>query len=401
MPKKSSRKTTKSPKRLASRKTTKIPKRLASRKTTKIPKRLVSRKTTKSPKRLSSRKTVKSPKRLASRKTTKSPKRLASRKSPKRLDSRKTTKSPKRLDSRKTTKSPKRLASKEPEINLDEMKKRNFEVWFRYHLKNMENLDWIDNSDYALSFYKTDVGAYILNNYLRNIQITPPKDSVYINIHNIFLSGGAYNVIKYIDESMNNNQKGVQVFRGIRNDKNFNLRTGGSYIEESYSSVTTNFCVANKFINKKCCILSLRIPDNILSYDFKNSDQQFHSNEDEILIEKNIVYHIGNPSIINDVCFYPCVITRKENIDPKYIDLELKKQNDFLIDFKKEYKRLKSGTAEEILENLEKNRLYKFLPLLPNFDGDYNRLCLDNTMKEQVYELVKKKYGNKNDLDLV
>lgn len=320
------------------------------------------------------------------------PKKTSQRRSKNRRSVRK-TKKPKSKRSVRNKVSLPLVYSKKPEINWDEIKNTNFELWLRYNLKNAQNLNWVDNNNYALAFYKTDVGYWTLNNYLRNIQTKPPQDPIYINIYDIVISGGASHIITFIDESMNNKQTGLQVFRGIRRDKKFNIEPGSSYLEPSYSSTTTNFCIAKGFINNNCCILSFRMPDNILSYDFKNNPQNFHSQEDEILIQRNIVYHIGNPHIINDVYFYPCVITHTQNIDPKYIQSDLKKQSDFLVNFKQEYKRLKSGTAQEILENLEKNRKYTFAPLLPNFDGDYNALCLDNTMKEQVYELAKKKYG--------
>jgi hypothetical protein len=284
------------------------------------------------------------------------------------------------------------LPLEQPEINWEEMKNTNFEMWFRYNLQNEKNLEWIDKNNYAFTFYKTDVGYWILNNYLRNIEVKPPLDMpTYINIYKIVQSGGASNIIKFIDESMDNKQTGMQVFRGIKRDKNFDIEPGNSYIERSYSSTTSNFCIAKSFINSNCCILSFRIPDNILSYDFKNNPQDFYSQEEEILIERNIVYHIGNPLIINDVYFYPCVISHI-NSNENLVKSELENQYNYLKYFKQEYKRLKSGTAQEILENLEKNRKYTFAPLLPNFDGDYNSLCLDNTMKSQVYELAKKKY---------
>jgi len=77
---KTSRKTSRKPRRKASRKTSRKPRRKASRKTSKKPRRKASRKTSKKPRRKASRKTSRKPRRKTSRKTSKKPRRKASRK---------------------------------------------------------------------------------------------------------------------------------------------------------------------------------------------------------------------------------------------------------------------------------------------------------------------------------
>jgi len=111
---------------------------------------------------------------------------------------------------------------------------------------------------------------------------------------------------------MNNKQKGMQVFRGIKPSETFKIEPLKSYEECGYSSVSQNFCSASQFSNRKnCCVLSFEIPKDILSYDYKNNPYQFLSEEEEILVQRNILYHVGEPVIVNEMLFYPCIITKK------------------------------------------------------------------------------------------
>ena len=232
---------------------------------------------------------------------------------------------------------------------------------------------WINNSNIALAVYQTDIGYKALNTYLRK---------------NPFSSSD--HIVNLIDKGMNNKQKGIQVFRGIRQSDNFRIAPFTSYGEYGYSSVSPNFCSAVKFSRGDCCVLSFEISKDILSYDYKDNPYKFFSNEQEILVQRNIVYHIGEPVIINQTMFYPCVVIKMENTSKlkKLID----KQSEFLRNFSVDYNKIKSGSAEEILENLEKNRPYQFLPLLPNLESSYDNLCLDKKMYAEVEKLAKEKY---------
>ena len=90
--------------------------------------------------------------------------------------------------------------------------------------------------------------------------------------------------------------------------------------------------------------------------------------------------------------FYPCVVTKMDNSDKlkKLID----KQTKFITKFRDiDYNKTKSGSAEEILDNLEKNNPYPYSPLLVNLDLFYNNLCLDKKMYKEVEKLAKDKYG--------
>jgi hypothetical protein len=246
---------------------------------------------------------------------------------------------------------------------------------FMKQLRSGGDMKWINTINIALAVYQTDIGFYAINNYLRK---------------NPF---GSNHIIKLIDKGMNNKQKGIQVFRGVRPSENFKIEPLKSYGEYGYSSVSPNFCSAVKFSNREnCCVLSFEITNDILSYDYKNSLYAFHSDEEEILIQRNIVYHIGEPVIINEMLFYPCVVTKMDNSDKlkKLIDKQTKSITKFRdID----YNKTKSGSAEEILDNLEKNNPYPYSPLLVNLDLYYNNLCLDKKMYKEVEKLAKDKYG--------
>ena len=247
---------------------------------------------------------------------------------------------------------------------------------FMKQLRTGGDMKWINTSNIALTVYKTDIGFYNINNYLRK---------------NPFVSD---HVIDLIDKGMNNKQKGVQVFRGIRPTETFKIEPLKSYKEYGYSSVSRNFCSAFHFSNgKNCCVLSFEIPKDILSYDYKNNPYQFLSEEEEILVQRNIVYHIGEPVIVNEMLFYPCVITNmKETGKLKKL---MDKQSEFIKNFRVNYNKTKSGSAQEILENLEKNRSTPFLPLLTNLEYFYHELCLDKKMYNQVKKLAKEKYEKK------
>lgn len=273
----------------------------------------------------------------------------------------------------------KKVLKKFPQyIKFEKDKSYAFEYWFRYMLREHPDLNWIDNKNYALLFYQTDNGYRLINKALREFN----KENR-IN-----------RIVSIIDKSLNKEQSGSQVFRGIIQSSEFKFSPYSTYREYGYSSTSLNFCSAIKFLyEKSCCVLSFKITNDILSYNYDNSPYGFFSEEKEILVQRNINYFLGHPLIINDIVFYPCVVSKiGKKVSKEEIKKLMNEQMEFLINFRDKQN---IETPEEILKNLEENRLYKFLPLLVNFDFDYDWLCLNKKMKDKVYELAKKKYGSK------
>lgn len=288
----------------------------------------------------------------------------------------------------------KQLNNKEINQPLKSLKSTAFINWWQHILTTTPNLLWINTPYLALIFYKTDAGYILINNTLRGRELDKYFIDIYKNTISCF-NMDKIRIINLIDKGLNDKQKGMQVFRGIRKEQNkgFNIDNNTSYKELGYSSTSTDFCVSRKFIGE-CCILSFEIPSNLLSVDYKDITRSFLDDEKEILLERNIIYYIGNSMTINSVVFYPCVLTKiGEELDQNSLLFRMKKQEDYLNYFKDiEFLKSKSGTPEEILTILENNSPYKHGNFIFNFDVNYSSLCLDEKMKPLVYELALKKY---------
>lgn len=298
------------------------------------------------------------------------------------------------------------------EVKILTKKLNDAQIVNHYSLKKLPHLDWITNKNLALSFYKTDLGYLVINNYLRQIKIEQFLENImkkdedekyeenkeYVKTLNT-LSDKVDKVIHLIDKSMNKKQSGTQVFRGLKQIPIFSpIDSGKIYKEMSYSSTSLDFCQSWKFMDQKskCCVLSFKIPDNIKSIDYKDiGEGKDESGEDEILIQRYITYHIGESIIIGGVKFYSCVITPSKE-DIKDVKYDLEKQLDYLRFFKSEYERIRGRNLEEIMEYYDKNKpnyLSRYVSIV-NFDHYYRDLCLDNDFKDKVLSLLKVKYQN-------
>ena len=92
------------------------------------------------------------------------------------------------------------------EKGLEQLKKNFFSRWFSYQMDKDRSLEWINDSDAALFFYKTDYGYRLINAVLRG------SKPVNIPVSNITIK----QIIKLIDDKLNKKQQGKQVFRGVR-----------------------------------------------------------------------------------------------------------------------------------------------------------------------------------------
>jgi hypothetical protein len=261
------------------------------------------------------------------------------------------------------------------------LKKMDYNSWFYYKMKQFPNLEWIENSEDALTLYKSNYGYKLINLFLRGSKpINIPVSKKQIK-----------KIISLIDQSLNKNQKNMTVFRGVRPNELFNVVPNSIYEEDGYSSTSTNFCVSVKF-SPLCCILCFEIPKDITSYDFSGHNlTKFMADEKEILLEKGIVYHIGEPMVIKNSTYYPCVITKsgKPYIE-KTIKNKLKKQNEYLQEFRS--LQMVEKTPTQILEMMEKEFGVKMKENYFQFFPEYWSLCLDREKIDDVYELYLQKY---------
>jgi len=278
-------------------------------------------------------------------------------------------------------------------------KKSDMELVYYYKSKNLPHLDWITTKNLALSFYKSDLGYVVINNHLRQIKIEQYiknkglKENDYIKeyIKTVnTLSKKVDKTINLIDKSMNKKQSGTQVFRGLQKVPGFSpFDSEKIYREMSYSSTSLNFCQSWRFMDRKskCCVLSFKIPDNIKSFDFKDiGGGKDESGEEEILIQRDIIYHIGESITIGGVKFYSCVITPDKDVKDVEVKLGLEKQLDYLRIFKNDYQKIRGKTPEEIMKYFDKNKP-SYSNTIHTFDYSYAELCLDTDLKDKVKSL--------------
>jgi len=113
-----------------------------------------------------------------------------------------------------------------------------------------------------------------------------------------------YHCIKEIDAVMSYKNTGITVYRGV-NHLTTEFRDD-FFIERGFSSTSTSLEVTRDFLSGGCCVLSMTIPHHIKSYRYKK-DNFFK--EDEILLQRNILYVVGKPYMESGMTIYPCTIS--------------------------------------------------------------------------------------------
>jgi len=135
----------------------------------------------------------------------------------------------------------------------------------------------------------TDINQSLRTKYIHEIERDDPS---------------LYHCIKEIDASMSDQNTGITVYRGV-NHLTPEFRDD-FFIESGFSSTSTSIEVTHTFLSEGCCILSMTIPRNIKSYRYKK-DTFFK--EDEILLQRDILYVVGKPYMESGMTIYPCTIS--------------------------------------------------------------------------------------------
>lgn len=199
--------------------------------------------------------------------------------------------------------------------------------------------------------------------------------------------------MKHIDHSLTDSYEGITVYRGISNMEDLLQATNEAgfdhtFIDHGYSSTSTNFCTSASFIMNKCCVLSFVIPTGIRGFSFREKETDFNKmKEDEIVLERDLQYFFTEPTMLNGIKVYPCIVK-------KYIPLVTKDDLDLATKHVQALQALDKKIREQPIEDIVKAILEEYkktslLPLPENawlFHETYHRLCFDRDRKSLAYE---------------
>lgn len=235
----------------------------------------------------------------------------------------------------------------------------------------------IDREDKkSLTYYQHD-GARIINKFLRDF-----TDYEKILDH-----------MKRIDHSLTNSYEGIMVYRGIPNMERLLTATNEAgfdhtFIDHGYSSTSTNLCTASRFTHTTCCVLSFVIPRGIRGFSFREKENDFNNmREDEIVLERDLQYFFTEPTMLNGIKVYPCIVKKYISLVTKD-DLHLATKHVQAIQALD--KKIREQSIEEIVTIILEE--YKKISLVPSQENSlffydiYYKLCLDRDRESLVYD---------------
>ena len=160
-----------------------------------------------------------------------------------------------------------------------------------------------------------------------------------------------HHCIKEIDGSMSYDHTGLTVYRGISHSPDLSK---GWYHERAFSSTSTSIQVTEGFAKSHCCIFVMTIPSNVKAYQYRK-DNFFK--EDEVLLQRDLMYIVHEPHMEKGVKIYPCTIrpfyqisvepTIRDELDMKSIDSMLKSSNMAMQGQRKKHRRTHANNKKQ------------------------------------------------------